>query len=202
MRPHTIATQFVEHEQATDKVTCYCHIESAVGKLLLTSDGTNLTGVYPALVYAPKSPAPHWKSDRSFFAGVIDQLEAYFQGRLRQFEVPLAPSGTALQQTVWKLMAQVSHGQTSTLSQLMAGLPKGLKKSAVSAAVLRNPLMIVVPCHRLVDDNGPDATPTPLGQWKARLRAHETGDLLSPGVRFCLSQDGFGLRKPPRVTTH
>ncbi len=199
MRQHTIGTRFVEHEQATDNVTCYCHVESSVGRLLLTSDGASLTGVYPALVYAPKSPSPNWKSDRAFFAGVVDQLEAYFQGRLQQFEVPLAPEGSSFQQTVWKLMAEVAYGQTSTLSQLTAKLPKSLKKNAVWAAVLRNPLLIVVPCHRFI---GPNATPSPLEQWKARLRAHEAGDLLSPGVRFCLSQDGFGLRKPPPATTH
>jgi len=95
-----------------------------------------------------------WQEDNTAFADVIAQLNAYFTGELREFDLPLAPEGTPFQQTVWQALQTIPYGTTSTYGDLAAGIGKPTASRAVGAANGRNPLPIVIPCHRVIGANG------------------------------------------------
>ncbi len=192
MKGSSSESVFVEHPADVDNVTCYCFLESPVGRLLLTSDGESLTGLFPAALYAPRAPLGHWVADERFFVGVADQLGAYFQGRLKRFEVPLAPTGTPFQQQAWTFLSEVPFGQPLSLAALAARLQRSAV--AVRTAIFRNPLSILVPTHR-VDLGGAGQTVSPaFERWLARLTAHEGGTPLEIAPAFSLIHEGFGLR--------
>lgn len=82
------------------------------------------------------------------------QLEEYFQGRRRIFDVPLAPRGTAFQQRVWLRLREVPYGETCSYASISSGIGSPKSHRAVGAANGRNPLSIIVPCHRVIGSNG------------------------------------------------
>ena len=83
-----------------------------------------------------------------------EQLHAYFAGRRRQFELPLAPQGTEFQRAAWQALAKIPYGETRSYAQQAAGLGRPAATRAVGAANGRNPLPIVLPCHRVIGANG------------------------------------------------
>ena len=83
-----------------------------------------------------------------------DQLRAYFAGELREFDIPLAPSGTAFQRQVWSAVAAIPFGATATYSEIAAVVGRPSARRAVGAANGQNPLPVVVPCHRIVGAAG------------------------------------------------
>jgi len=93
-------------------------------------------------------------SDDPLLADAEDQLHAYFAGALRRFELPLSPQGTAFQRSVWSAVETIPYGSTTTYSALAATLGRPSACRAVGAANGRNPLPIVVPCHRVLGAGG------------------------------------------------
>ncbi len=83
-----------------------------------------------------------------------EQLEAYAQGRLREFDLPLAPAGTPFQQRVWDALRRVAHGETISYAELARRIGAPTAARAVGAAVGRNPVSVIVPCHRIVGSDG------------------------------------------------
>lgn len=81
-----------------------------------------------------------------------DQLEAYFEGRRRDFDLPLAPRGTDFQRKVWRALAAIPAGQVKTYGQLAAEL--GTSPRALGGACGRNPIPVIVPCHRVLAADG------------------------------------------------
>lgn len=122
-------------------------MESPVGRLALEADGETLTGV-------------RWTSDseptRDQSSPILDeacrQLELYFAGRLRSFDLPLAGRGTDFQKSVWKMMREIPYGRTATYGGMAMALGSGPR--AVGMACGRNPLPIIVPCHRVLASGG------------------------------------------------
>lgn len=82
------------------------------------------------------------------------QLDEYFQGRRQTFDVPLAPQGTAFQQRVWLQLRDIAYGETCSYATISSGIGSPKSHRAVGAANGRNPLSIVVPCHRVIGSNG------------------------------------------------
>ena len=82
------------------------------------------------------------------------QLEEYFAGGRTEFDVPLAPQGTAFQQAVWMLLRDIEFGSTTTYGELAARLGRPSASRAVGAAVGRNPIGLIVPCHRVIGASG------------------------------------------------
>jgi methylated-DNA-[protein]-cysteine S-methyltransferase len=80
----------------------------------------------------------------------LHQLHAYFEGKLTQFDIPIAPLGTSFQVQVWEMLLQIGYASTSTYAELSRLLGDDKKARAVGNATGKNPLAIVVPCHRLV----------------------------------------------------
>jgi methylated-DNA-[protein]-cysteine S-methyltransferase len=124
-------------------------IDTPIGPLLATADEDDgLTGLWFDREPPPGAePAP--------LTAVREQLAAYFAGGLRDgFDLPLAAAGTAWQRAVWDALVQIPYGQTVSYGQLAARLGRPHAARAVGAANGRNPLSVVVPCHRLVGATG------------------------------------------------
>jgi methylated-DNA-[protein]-cysteine S-methyltransferase len=132
--------------------TFYANMPSPVGQLLLTASDDGLTGIY--LPGERREPEPDWELDPPRFAGCIEQLDEYFAGDRVDFSLPLAAPGTPFQHEVWEELAGITYGTTITYTDLArrVGRPRSIR--AVGGANGRNPICIVVPCHRVVGVDG------------------------------------------------
>jgi methylated-DNA-[protein]-cysteine S-methyltransferase len=131
--------------------TLYDLVPSPVGELLLVGDGESLTGLHfrPDSAGGGRVPSGG-RRDPAAFAAVTDQLGAYFAGELRTFDLPLAPAGTEFQRRVWRALTTIPYGETTTYGELAEAIGHPGSARAVGAANGRNPIAIVVPCHRVV----------------------------------------------------
>src|SRR5262245_48647242 len=120
--------------------------ESPVGPLTLVSDATRLLGVHFE-GWGP--PATASIAPDEVLTAACRQLDAYFGGRLKRFDLPLGPSGTPFQQLVWSALCDIPFGETRSYAQLAKAIGKPSAKRAVGAANGRNPIAIIVPCHRV-----------------------------------------------------
>jgi methylated-DNA-[protein]-cysteine S-methyltransferase len=137
-------------------VTYYTHCESPLGSILLTSDGESLTSLY--LVAPQREPAtgPDWvrRDDAAPFAEAKRQLAAYFDGRLTEFDLPLAMRGTGFQTRVWEELKGIPYGVTISYGELARRIGQPNASRAVGLANGRNPIAIIIPCHRVIGANG------------------------------------------------
>lgn len=126
--------------------------QSPVGQLTLHSNGAALTGLE---FEDPKYPLPHAPrgADRILDA-VRGQLDRYFQRKLTRFDVPLAANGTAFQQRVWAALMAIPYGATWSYGALAAQIDRPKASRAVGLANGRNPIAIIVPCHRVIGADG------------------------------------------------
>jgi methylated-DNA-[protein]-cysteine S-methyltransferase len=122
-------------------------IGTPIGTLWLARDEHGLAGVD----FAGRARAA---SRDELLLDAAEQLRAYFAGELEQFELPLSPGGTDFQRRVWHAVEAIPYGTTATYSALAASLGSPAAFRAVGAANGRNPLAIVVPCHRVVGSSG------------------------------------------------
>jgi methylated-DNA-[protein]-cysteine S-methyltransferase len=130
--------------------------ESPHGRMLITANEVGVAGVhFDKQKYFPADdPASRREKRNRFVAQAIRELDEYFEGRRKRFEVALAPSGTPFQLAVWRAISTVSYGETISYGELArrAGVPGHAR--AAGAATGRNPIGIIVPCHRIVGANG------------------------------------------------
>ena len=127
---------------------------SPLGELILVSDGSALTGLrftgqrpFPAGL-----PAPGPVSASEVFEDTARWLELYFSGERPSLLPRLSPEGTAFQRAVWERLLRIPYGKTVTYAELAAGL--GTSARAVGGAVGRNPISLIIPCHRVVGAGG------------------------------------------------
>ena len=134
----------------------YAWMPSPLGRILLVANGDALCGLYFAdQKYFPGIDAAwHQDGGRAVLRAARKQVEDYFAASRRHFELPLAPKGTPFQREVWNAIAQVPWGQTSSYAEIAARFGHAGSARAVGAATGRNPLCIIVPCHRIVGSNG------------------------------------------------
>lgn len=136
-------------------LTAQCHIDSPLGRVLLARTGKGLAGLWFAedQKYLPGELRADIRPDDTLFNQVRTELDRYWQGPPGQpvdFTVPLDLIGTPFQQAVWQVLLTLRHGQTGTYGDIAARLGKPQGSRAVGAAVGRNPISIIVPCHRVV----------------------------------------------------
>jgi methylated-DNA-[protein]-cysteine S-methyltransferase len=131
-------------------------IDSPLGPLTLLASGGALTGLYlDGRAPSPAEAAPEASDqDAPVLAEAERQLDEYFAGRRRSFDLPLALDGTAFQQRVWKALLGIGYGETVTYGQLADQLGQPTAARAVGLANGRNPVSIIVPCHRVIGSNG------------------------------------------------
>ncbi len=131
--------------------TLFTTYDSPVGPLLLSGDDDALDG----LRFGPVTGArPGWRREDSRFAGERDQLDEYFAGERTRFDFPLRLSGGPFELRVWELLRAIPYGTTATYGELAARLGSPERARAVGAANGRNPVAIVVPCHRVIGAGG------------------------------------------------
>ena len=129
-------------------------IASPLGPIDLAATENGLTGLwFEQRRHAPLQGAD-WVEDRSRFDEVVAQLDAYFAGSLRTFDLQLDQPGTAFQRAVWSALVAVPYGETITYRDLAAraGRPNAIR--AAGGANGRNQIAIIVPCHRVIGTNG------------------------------------------------
>ena len=131
-------------------MTAYATVDSPIGELLLTGEAGALTRLY----MSPFEIDPAWEHDPAALAEPARQLEEYFSGERTEFELELAPAGTAFQQRVWALLLDIPYGETTTYGALADALGNPRTVRAVGLANGRNPISIVVPCHRVIGADG------------------------------------------------
>lgn len=136
--------------------TQYTLMDSPVGPLLLTSNGEALTGVFMGEHKHGPAVGEGWarNDDSPPLAETKRQLGAYFSGSLTEFDLPLAPEGTEFQQRVWKELRNIGFGETLSYGELARRIGSPNASRAVGLANGRNPLSIVIPCHRVIGANG------------------------------------------------
>jgi methylated-DNA-[protein]-cysteine S-methyltransferase len=130
--------------------------ESGLGPMLLAADGDVLTGVwFLGQKHFPAAPPP---CGEACAGDVLDrtarQLDEYLAGRRRDFDLPLAPAGTAFQLAVWEALRAIPHGETATYGEVARRIGRPQSARAVGAAVGRNPISLVIPCHRVIGADG------------------------------------------------
>lgn len=136
----------------------YDLVESPIGTLCLSSDGESLVGIDmldPGDEHRPRNTAGVTLVRASLpFGAAKEQFAAYFAGDLARFELPLAPRGTDFQIRVWGGLLSIPYGQTISYAELARRIGDPRAVRAVGAANGRNPLPIVIPCHRVIGADG------------------------------------------------
>jgi methylated-DNA-[protein]-cysteine S-methyltransferase len=129
-------------------------MDSPIGELTLTAVSGVLTGVHMnEQRHTPKLPAG-CKRDDAGLAHVVAQLEAYFAGSLTDFDLPMEMGGTDFQRRVWASLREIPYGETISYGELARRVGNPKASRAVGLANGRNPLAIVVPCHRVIGADG------------------------------------------------
>jgi methylated-DNA-[protein]-cysteine S-methyltransferase len=134
----------------------YDTINTPIGELMLVATDSKLAGIY--FVGCDHLPATHkqWQRDNRhpIFRQAKEQLEEYFAGKRTAFSLPLHFAGTGFQERVWRRIALIPYGKTISYADLAreAGNPKAIRAAGTSTG--RNPLSIVIPCHRVIGKNG------------------------------------------------
>jgi methylated-DNA-[protein]-cysteine S-methyltransferase len=125
-----------------------CYVDSPVGRLAIEADHDAVTGVRwagPGERTRDRMPSPVLKE-------ATHQLDGYFAGKLKRFDLPLAARGTDFQKRVWTMMSAIPYGETATYGGMAMALGSGPRPIAMACA--RNPIPIIVPCHRVLGSGG------------------------------------------------
>jgi len=146
---------------ATTRTLRYTSTESPIGELLLVGDERALHGLCMQAGRAPMTIAPEWRHDPAAFPDVRSQLSEYFAGQRTRFDLALEMDGTPFQRRVWDALQSIPYGQ------LACRIDQPTARRAVGLANGRNPVAVIVPCHRVI---GADGTLTGYGGGTERKR--------------------------------
>jgi len=133
----------------------YSRFESPIGPLLLAGSRNGLQLVsFAAGNRTSNRVDPEWRLDNSVFVEVVDQLQSYFAGKRKNFDLALVLEGTDFQKRVWAALRKIPYGGTISYKELaeIIGSPKAVR--AVGAANGANPIPIIIPCHRVIGNDG------------------------------------------------
>jgi methylated-DNA-[protein]-cysteine S-methyltransferase len=150
--------------------TRYGYVPSPLGDILLTGGDDALTGLY--LLQRVESSSP-WVREDAHFEPVRVQLEEYFDGRRTRFDVAMRLEGSPFQREVWSALEAIPYGETTSYGEIARRIGRPTASRAVGAANGRNPISIIIPCHRVI---GADNSLTGYGwgiERKAWLLDHE-----------------------------
>jgi methylated-DNA-[protein]-cysteine S-methyltransferase len=133
-----------------------CHVDSPIGRLLLTSDGESLTGLYMGAPSKSPELGSDWLEEPNGgpLPKAARQLEEYFAGKRKVFDLPLKMHGTEFQKRVWLQLTKIPFGETWSYGQLAKTLDNPNGSRAVGLANGRNPIAVIVPCHRVIGADG------------------------------------------------
>ncbi|HKM33239.1 MAG TPA: methylated-DNA--[protein]-cysteine S-methyltransferase [Lachnospiraceae bacterium] len=128
------------------------HYQSPIGKLRIEIDGEAVTGLDIDNDEIDDTEGVYIQNP--LIGKVIDELAEYFQGKRKDFDIPVKPSGTAFQLSVWKALQEIPYGETRTYGEVAAMIGNKKACRAVGGANHKNPIMILIPCHRVIGSDG------------------------------------------------
>jgi methylated-DNA-[protein]-cysteine S-methyltransferase len=134
--------------------TYYSEIDSPLGTLLICGDEKFVTGLYLPEHKGWSGPESSWQKSDDPFGPARKQLAEYFAGERQEFDLPLKLEGTPFQRRVWEELTQIPFGTTVTYSELAHRVCRPTASRAVGSANRRNPVSIIVPCHRVIGRSG------------------------------------------------
>ena len=134
--------------------TLYETFESPIGELLAVGDGEALSGLFMQDGRRPVTALADWERDPEPFGRLRAQLDEYFTGARREFDLALAPRGSEFQLRVWEALREIPYGETESYGELAARIGRPGSARAVGAANGQNPIAVVVPCHRVIGASG------------------------------------------------
>ncbi len=133
----------------------YAYLDTPVGTLLIAGDASAVLQItFPSQGKAVKAEAGWVKSERGPIGEAMRQLREYFAGERTGFDLPLAPLGTAFQHAVWRQLEGIPYGETISYGELARRVGNPKASRAVGSANGKNPLPIVIPCHRVIAGDG------------------------------------------------
>lgn len=132
----------------------YDMLPTSCGELLVAINARGLVHVDFVAGLRALPDMSGWQQDGEALAPYLAEFDAYFAGRLQRFTLPLAARGTAFQQAVWQALCDIPYGETRSYGEIARAIGKPSTSRAVGAANGRNPLSIIVPCHRVIGQNG------------------------------------------------
>jgi methylated-DNA-[protein]-cysteine S-methyltransferase len=132
----------------------YTTFDSPIGQLLAAGDGEALEVLSMQGGRTKTAIRPDWQEDPDPFVDVIEQLAAYFAGERREFDLPLAAAGSPFQQQVWRELRQIPYGETISYGELARRVGPPATPRNVGWANGRNPIAVIVPCHRVIGADG------------------------------------------------
>ena len=145
----------------------YTTMESPIGELLLLGDGDALRGLYMQDGRKPRAIATGWEESTEPFADVKRQLDEYFAGNRTTFDIPLAAEGAPFEREVWHALEEIPYGEPVSYGEIARRVGQPTAARAVGLANGRNPIAVIVPCHRVI---GADGTLTGYGGGLERKR--------------------------------
>ena len=145
----------------------YTTLASPIGELLLTGDGVALHRLSMQEGRHPIPIDPRWERREQAFGHVISQLSEYFDGTRQSFDVPLSLDGNQFELRVWERLRQIPYGETVSYGEIAREIGQPTAARAVGLANGRNPVAVIVPCHRVI---GADGTLTGYGGGLERKR--------------------------------
>jgi len=143
-----------QEEGRSASAVFYTKVESPVGTLLLAGDERALHQISFENGNHIVTVPTEWKLGKSPFKEAIRQLNAYFGGELKQFDVPLSLAGTEFQLQVWNALRKIPYGETISYAQLARVIENPKAVRAVGLANGQNPVPIIIPCHRVIGSDG------------------------------------------------
>jgi methylated-DNA-[protein]-cysteine S-methyltransferase len=132
----------------------YTTFDTPIGELLLAGDGRALQRLSMQSAPRPVAIDPSWQRDDRPFAGTREQLEQYFDGARREFDVELGLLGNPFELRVWNALLEIPYGETASYGQIATALGEPAAARAVGLANARNPVALIVPCHRVIGADG------------------------------------------------
>ena len=135
-------------------LTYFSYVQTPIGELLVAGTESVLKLISFPTKIQRRFPHSCWVEDSQPLTPVIEQLKAYFDGKLRSFDLVLSLDGTSFQKEVWRALQEIPYGQTTSYGEiaLKIGRPKAVR--AVGVANGKNPVPIVIPCHRVIGKSG------------------------------------------------
>lgn len=135
-------------------MTYFTELKVPTGELLLMSDGELITGVYWQAYKRVPKPAMDWVDDPSKFHAIISQINEYFAGDRKVFDVKIVSIGTEFQKAVWKVISEIPYGKSLSYKQVAEKIGRPNAVRAVGTAVGSNPICLIVPCQRVSTATG------------------------------------------------
>jgi len=132
----------------------YDVVPTPIDRVIVASDGSAIVGVWMANADPEDATWSQHRGTDDLLTEARKELAAYFEGRLRQFRLPLAPNGTEFQRRVWNVLTTIPYGTTVSYADVARRVSNTAAVRAVGAANGRNPIPIIVPCHRVIGSDG------------------------------------------------